>query len=200
MVPDINLLPNLEQKKSAPALVYIILIALTAIILGCLIFVFFQAKSEITTLSASEETLTKQRDKLQTDLDEKLNANKGSLAQSVQFVENVSYPVTPLITETQSMLPKFTYLRDYEFGEESVNITVDFETMSAISAYVEKLTTSSYFSDTQVGSISNFDVEVDGEEKDDKEKAKDKFKEVPRYSVTVTLAIDSIYLAGGNTQ
>ena len=62
--------------------------------------------------------LSSQREQLQIELDGKQNANKGSLEQSVQFVENVSYPVTPLMDETQVLLPEQTYLRNYVFGEK----------------------------------------------------------------------------------
>lgn len=194
MVPDINLLPNLEKKHSTPTLIYVVFIILIGMIIGYMIFLFFQAKSDLTTLNAQEVELSSQREQLQIELDGKQNANKGSLKQSVQFVENVSYPVTPLMDETQVLLPEQTYLRNYVFGEKNVEITADFETMSAISAYLEKLTASHYFNDIQVDTISNFDVAIGNQEE---KSAKNKFKEVPRYSATITLGIDFKFLAGG---
>lgn len=194
MVPDINLLPNLEKKHSTPTLIYVVFIILIGMIIGYLIFLFFQAKSDLTTLNAQEVELSSQREQLQIELDGKQNANKGSLEQSVHFVENVSYPVTPLMDETQVLLPEQTYLRNYVFGEKNVEITADFETMSAISAYLEKLTASHYFNDIQVDTISNFDVAIGSQEE---KSAKNKFKEVPRYSATITLGIDFKFLAGG---
>lgn len=194
MVPDINLLPNLEKKHSTPTLIYVVFIILIGMIIGYMIFLFFQAKSDLTKLNAQEVELSSQREQLQIELDSKQNANKGSLEQSVQFVENVSYPVTPLMDETQVLLPEQTYLRNYVFGEKNVEVTADFETMSAISAYLEKLTASSYFNDIQVDTISNFDVAIGNKEE---KSAKNKFKEVPRYSATITLGIDFKFLAGG---
>jgi len=194
MVPEINLLPNLEKKHSTPTLIYVVFIVLIGMIVGYMIFLFFQAKIDLTKLSAQEVELSSQREQFQIELDGKRNLNQGSLEQSVQFVENVSYPVTPLIDETQVLLPEQTYFRKYVFGEENVEITADFETMSAISSYLEKLTASPYFNDIQVDTISNFDVSIGTEEE---ERAKDKFKEVPRYSATITLGIDFKFLAGG---
>lgn len=194
MVPDINLLPNLEKKHSTPTLIYVVFIILIGMIVGYMIFLFFQAKSDLTTLNVQEVELSSQRDQLQIELDSKQNANKGSLEQSVQFVEKVSYPVTPLMDETQVLLPEQTYLRNYVFGEKNVEVTADFETMSAISSYLEKLTASPYFNDIQVDSISNFDVAIGNQEE---KSAKNKFKEVPRYSATITLGIDFKFLAGG---
>jgi len=194
MVPEINLLPNLEKKHSTPTSIYVVFIILIGMIVGYMIFLFFQAKIDLTKLSAQEVELSSQREQLQIELDGKRNLNQGSLEQSVQFVENVSYPVTPLIDETQILLPEQTYFRKYIFGEKNVEITADFETMSAISAYLEKLTGSPYFNDVQVDTISNFDVSIGTEEE---ESAKDRFKEVPRYSATITLGIDFKFLAGG---
>lgn len=195
MVPEINLLPNREKKSASPTLLYAVLIAITAILLAYMIFLYIGAKSDITDLSKQEQDLTTQLDALRIDLDKKSNASKGSLAQSVKFVENVTYPVTPIITETQVLLSEHTYVRGYTFDEKSVTVTVDFETMNDISRYVEKLGASDYFRDTQVDTIENFEV-VLGEQTVDK-KQEDKMKEVPRYTVKITLFIDYIYLTGG---
>ena len=195
MVPEINLLPNLEKKKGTPTLLYAVLIVITAIVLAYMIFLYFGAKSDISTFSKQEQDLSMQRDELQQELATKNNVNAGSLAQSVKFVENVAYPVTPLIAETQVLLSEHTYVRGYTFNEESVTVTIDFETMNDISRYVEKLGASKYFRDTQVDTIENFEVAF-GEQTDDK-RTEDKFKEIPRYTVTVKLFIDYSYLAKG---
>lgn len=194
MVPEINLLPNLEKKKSAPTLIYVLLIILVGLVLGYMIFLYIQAKGDLLQLNTQEVELSSQRDQLQLELDVNKQTNKGSLEQSVQFVEKISYPVTPLIDEMQALLPEQTYLRKYAFSENQVEMTSDFESMAAISKYLDKLLVSPFFSDVQVSTIDNFDV-TGG--KAEEIIAQDKFKEIPRYSVTIILAIDTIYLAGG---
>lgn len=163
-------------------------------ILAYLFFMFFTAKGEIITLIEEEQTLTKQRDELQLELNVQQNENQGSLEQSVKFAESVFYPVTPLIDETRALLPAHSYLRNYEFGENTVDITLDFESMKDILKYVERLLASAYFIDTQISDISNFQVQL-GEQKE--LTPEEKFKQVPRYEVTMTATIDYIYLAGG---
>ncbi|WP_409368584.1 PilN domain-containing protein [Lysinibacillus sp. 38-6] len=195
MVPEINLLPNLEKQKSAPILVYIGIIALVGIVIAYMIFLYFQARGEIKQLNAQEIELTSKQTQLQIELDGIRNMNAGTLEQSVQFVNHVSYPVTPLIDETQALLPEHTYLRNYQFGEENIEITADFETMSAISNYLDKLNVSPYFTDVQVGTIENFDLAI-GEQNE--VNAQDKYQQLPRYSVTISLAIDFIFLVGGS--
>lgn len=194
MVPDINLLPQLEKRASTPKLFYGVLIVIVAIILAYFLFLLFTATSDLKRLHVEEQSLTTQHNQLQQELNQQQLVNKGNFEQSVQFVQSISYPVTPLIDETRNLLPSRAYLRSYEFGESTINILVDFESMTDISTYVERLLVSNYFKDTQISTISNFELQV-GEHKE--QTPEQKFKEVPRYSVTITATIDYMYLAGG---
>lgn len=194
MVPDINLLPQLEKRTTSPKLFYSLVIVIVGLIVAYLLFLFFTSKSELSRLTAEEQALTTQLDQLQQELDARQNVDQGSLEDSVTFIQSVSYPVTPLIGETKTLLPTQSYLRSYVFGENSVNIEVDFETMTDISKYVERLLMSSYFTDAQINTVSNFEIEL-GEQR--VLTPQQKFKEVPRYSVSITATIDFMYLAGG---
>ncbi|OCX64286.1 hypothetical protein BFM98_09325 [Lysinibacillus sp. AR18-8] len=194
MVPDINLLPQLEKRTTSPKLFYSLVIVIVGLIVAYLLFLFFTSKSELSRLTAEEQALTTQLDQLQQELDARQNVDQGSLEESVTFIQSVSYPVTPLIDETKTLLPTQSYLRSYVFGENSVNIEVDFETMTDISKYVERLLMSSYFTDAQINTVSNFEIEL-GEQR--VLTPQQKFKEVPRYSVSITATIDFMYLAGG---
>ena len=194
MVPDINLLPQLEKRADSPKLFYSLLILVVGIILTYLMFLYFTAKSDLSMLLEEEESLTTQVGQLQQELDAKQSVNQGSLEESMRFVQSVSYPVTPLMEEAQKLLPAYSYLRSYEFQPDLINVTVDFESMPDISKYVEKLLVSPYFTDAKINSISNFYVQVTGQQELTSEQ---KFKEVPRYSVSITAIIDQMYLAGG---
>nr|WP_054550588.1 hypothetical protein [Lysinibacillus sphaericus] len=194
MVPDINLLPQLEKRTTSPKLFYSLVIVIVGLIVAYLLFLFFTSNSELSRLTAEEQALTTQLDQLQQELDARQNIDQGSLEKSVTFIQSVSYPVTPLIDETKTLLPTHSYLRSYVFGENSVNIEVDFETMTDISKYVERLLMSSYFTDAQINTVSNFEIEL-GEQR--VLTPQQKFKEVPRYSVSITATIDFMYLAGG---
>lgn len=196
MVPDINLLPQLEKRADSPKLFYSLLILVVGIVLTYFVFLYFTAKSDLSILLEEEQSLTTQVDQLQQELETKQNVNQGSLEESMQFVQSVSYPVTPLVDEAQKLLPAYSKLRGYEFGQDSINITVDFESMPDISKYVERLLGSLYFTDAQINSISNFYVQVGGQKELTPEQ---KFKEVPRYSVSITATIDQMYLAGGRS-
>lgn len=194
MTPNINLLPHLEKQNTIPRWLYIVAGAIPLLIVGVMLFQYFGARGDVVDLNAQVQQLTAQRDELQmqVNINSQQSNTGGSLGQSVQFVENVSYAVTPLIDETKNLLPDYSYLRNYVFSAENVVITVDFETMSSISEYVEWLTTSPYFSNPQLASISNFEVGNNGVTE---EIVNQKFIQIPRYTTNITLTINKSYLA-----
>ena len=196
MIPDINLLPKLERTSTSSKLVYILMGGVAILAVAVCAFMYITSTLNLRNLQAEAQQLTTQQTELQTQLDVLLGLNTGSLEESLAFVERVSYPVSPLIDETQKLLLDDTYLRSYSFSEEAVTIEADFEVLSDVSHYVEALNKSQYFSDVQVETVSNFEVNPTGDEKTDREK----FLEVPRYSTSIVLLIDSMYLASGGAK
>ena len=197
MIPNINLLPKIEKGETSLNIAFYVVGIVSLITLGLLIWTFFSAKSEIASITPERDSLLTARDGLQAELASYQSLNQGSLEESVAFVERVSYPVSPIISETRNLLPEDTYLRSYAFSEMGVQVVVDFETLNAVSNYVSELQKSPYFSDVQVGTISNFDINLAGEETNEALL----FEEVPRYNVEIMLVIDQLYMvAGGEEQ
>lgn len=196
MIPDINLMPKIEKGEANLKVAYILVGILSLLTVGLLAWMFFSAKGEISSAAAQRDALTVTRDKLQAEVSSYQSMNQGSLEESVAFVERVSYPVTPILIETQNLLPPATYLRTYIFSETGVQVNIDFETLNAISTYVNELEKSLFFNDVQVGTISNFEVNpVDEEQKEEAP-----FDEVPRYSVEINLIINHAHVAAGGEQ
>ena len=196
MIPDINLLPKVDQDEGSSRTFFMLIAIIALLLLAVMSWAYFAARADIVDLTAEEQELLAERNTLQAQLTDLQGLNQGSIEESVAFVERVSYPVTPLIDETQGLLPDNTYLRSYSFGSSTVSFSVDFETLNAISMYIERLERSSYFLDAQIGSIDNFELAPTEEAKDEKLK----FTEVPRYAVKVTLNINETYLATGGVQ
>lgn len=193
MIPDINLMPNTEQEEGSSRIFFVLLGIIVLLLLAVMSWLYFSARADVVALSNQEQTLQGERDTLQTELSSLQGASQGTAGESLAFIERVSYPVTPLMEETKTLLPENTYLRDYSFGESAVTFSVDFETLHAVSAYISRLENSPYFLDVQVGKIENFELGTDGEQQDHKAR----FSEVPRYTVEVTLTINDTQLATG---
>lgn len=197
MIPDINLLPKIEKGAANLKLAFIVVGIVTLLALGVLLWMFFSARSEIASAVPERDSLLLTRDTLNSEVLSSQTGNEGSLEESVAFVERVSYPVSPILSETRNLLPEDTYLRSYVFSETGVQVAVDFETLNAISAYVSQLEKSPYFDDVQVGMIQNFEINPTGEEVNEVQQ----FNELPRYSVEILLMVNRLHVvAGGEEQ
>lgn len=187
MIPDINLLPQREkQSKSGKWLLN------TFIFLGMMIFLFMVIQYMVLTkniqaLEVDKEQRSVERDKLIEEL-AILNEPKAfDLEASVEFVEKVSYAVSPLIIEFNRYLGENAYLKHYTFGEETVSITVDFETISEVAKYVEDLSKSAFVKDVIVHNMQGFDPTL-------QEKSEKRFDRADRYTNTFEVLVDLSHL------
>lgn len=194
MIPEINLIPrDIEKDDSGSKPFYIILTAIFVLVLAFLLWQYFSTKSQINSLKEEEANLQQQRDNLQTELNSLTSAQGNTLEQSVQFVESVSYPVSPLIDEIQELKPERAYLRSYSFGENTVEISFDMETLNEVSKFVTALNSSPYFTDVQVTNVDHFYLNNGSDEEQD-------FNDVPRQSTKMVLIVNKQKLAAGGAQ
>ncbi|MFJ5768469.1 hypothetical protein [Psychrobacillus sp. NPDC093180] len=191
MVPEINLLPKRERQKSNSILVLVISLILILTILVLFFIQYLTVKKDIETLTADETYSTAERDDLTQVVTDLKVSGQGDLQTSVTFAERVSYPVSPLLIEVNALLEPHTYLRQYEFVERSIHISVDVETMKSLSLFVDKLLISDYFSDVKVESVTNFELS------NSEENTEKKYEIIPRYSAILNLEIDQTYLENG---
>ncbi|MEK4521579.1 PilN domain-containing protein [Psychrobacillus sp. FSL W7-1493] len=188
---EINLLPERERKKSNTILIFAISLILFITILLWFFIQYITLTRDIETLSSDEAYSLEEQVDLTTNLESVKTSSEGDLIASVSFAENISYPVSPLLIEVNSLLEKHTYLRKYEFLEQQITLTLDVETMSTISRLVTNLSASEYFNDIKVESVTSFDIDSSEQEN------KVYFEIIPRYSAELTLEIDSVYLKNG---
>lgn len=192
MATEINLLPKYDRRKSNVFVLSIVLGALLAILFVFLLMQFINTKSELEVLTTTDNQLLATKTEKELALNNLQGGNKDSFSASVDFVESVSYPVTPLLDELESYLAGNSYLTSYSFSESSVSITADFETLSDVATYVESLTKSAYFYDAQVNNVSKFNVEASETEGN----LDEDFSIIPRHSVQFDLLINDAYLGG----
>lgn len=193
MVPDINLLPKYEKRQSDSKLRYMLLGIIIFLLLSYFIWQYFSARGQITNLQPKESTLVTERNQLQARKEALLSENQWSIGQSIEFIELISYPVSPIMDETQALQPPNSYLREYNFERTKVTITLDFETLTDVSHYISRLSNSPYFVDGHVVSITNLEI-GNGIDKEIN------FDEVPRQTVEIELLINQDYLATEGVQ
>ncbi|SEM51414.1 hypothetical protein SAMN04487786_1994 [Paenisporosarcina quisquiliarum] len=191
MVPEINLLPKMERQKSNSILIIAIGLILFITVILLFFVQYFSIKGDIETLTAEETYSVAEREDL-TQLVKDINmSGQGNLQTSVSFAESVSKPVSPLLIEVNALLEEHTYLREYEFTNQSINITIDVETMMSLSKFVDKLLVSEYFSDVKVESVTHFELS------NSTESIEERFEIIPRYSAIINLVVNQSYLENG---
>ena len=134
MIPDINLLPRVDKRQSASKHLYILLTIVVLLLVAFFAFQYFKIRGEIAHLRSEEQQVIAERNQLQEELDS-MTVNTGSLKQSIEFVEQISYPVSSIIDETIRLKTEHSYLREYAFDAKTAKVTIDFETLSDIANY-----------------------------------------------------------------
>lgn len=186
MVAEINLLPKKEKKALSGKMYIIVLTGIFIVLSLFFVYLLFASKAERTQMNAELNQKQAEVVILQSEVDGISISESDSRQSAVHFTESVSYPVSPIILEVDSFLPLHSYLRDYEFEEQSVSFQVDFEDKTMIALFVSDLLTSPLFTDVKVDEITSFSP---GNEST--EGVSDDFEEMPRYSTLFTLDINS---------
>lgn len=191
MVPEINLLPKMERQKSNSILITAIGFILFITVILLFFVQYFSIKGDIETLTAEETYSVAEREDLTQLVNEINMSGQGNIQTSVSFAESVSKPVSPLLIEVNALLEEHTYLREYDFTNQSINITIDVETMMSLSKFVDNLLVSEYFSDVKVESVTNFELS------NSTESIEERFEIIPRYSAIINLDVNQSYLENG---
>lgn len=188
MIPDINLLPQREKSSARGNWLFILF---GALLIGALIFMLVQyliVTKNIEGLESEQDILNSEKAVLEEELIA-LEKPKGiDLDTSVLFIETISYPVSPIIMELNRYLDENAYLRNYSFREETVSFSVDFETITEVSTYIDELLGSPYVKDVLVNGMSTFDPTASEEEE------RERFDVIDRFSNTFEVLIDLDYL------
>jgi hypothetical protein len=195
MVPEINLLPSSGGKSSGNRMLPVILIIIFGLLVVFLTVHYFSLSKSVNQLQTEQQLLQSQKLELESSVLSLDQPEQVDLGITVQFIESVAYPVSPLLIEINKYIRENTYLREYLFSENEITFSVDFETMADVVTYVGDLTGSSYFADVKVDQITASDTTTS----DDEEKT-NSFDEVERLSNTFTVIIDPTYIQTGGVE
>lgn len=185
MIPDINLLPKIERKNTHSLFLWLF-IAVVCLLLIAIGVKYFALKSEIESLTSEQQSLSTEINSYKGQIANIQKQSQGTLAQSVQFVESISYPVTPIIDSLEGHLESYEKLTDIKYGAEGIAVTIDFETLNDVSLYVQKLLMDHLYTDVQIEKVMAFKPE-----KNEYNNADSDENLVPRYTAEFKLAISN---------
>jgi hypothetical protein len=194
LAPEINLLPHIERPSRGRRWLTITLAVAFVLLVIYLSYQYFALNKTIQSLQSEEQQLQSEKAELESSIIVLDTPVKIDLATSVEFVESVSYPISPLLVEVNKYVKENTYLRNYVFSESTIKFAVDFETLAEVVSYVSALSSSPYFQDVKVEQIYTFDPAPSSEEEEEETES---FEKVERFANELTVVIDPYYIRTG---
>lgn len=190
MVPEINLLPQMERRTAGNKWGILLVVLAFIAVVGVLAFQYFSLTNSVKALQADQQALLAEK----TAVEEKIVAleqpEKMDLGTMVGVLERITYPVSPLLEEINVYRGDNVYLREFILKDNEVEFVMDFETMPEAATYVGDVVSSEYFTDIKVDEIFTFDpVEED--------ETSEAFDVVSRFGNRFTVTIDPTYLRTG---
>lgn len=194
MVPEINLLPQMERKSGGSKWGTLLVLFAFVAVVGILAFQYFSLTSSVKTLQADEQALLAEKTEIEAKITALAQPEQMDLATMVGVLETVTYPVSPLLEEINVYRGNNVYLREFKLFENEIEFVMDFETMPETATYVSDLTVSDYFSDMKVEEVNTFGPV-------EREETIESFDVVSRFANRFTVVIEPIYLrTGGSIQ
>lgn len=184
-LPDINLLPQYERHSERSFylfIIFLLIIILSFILIGTF---YFTTKNKLDSVDAELTDLDTRKEQLEIDLSALETDGSSSLDAAVTFANQHTYLTSVLIDETVDLLPKHSYLKEFDYDVHETNITAHFERMDRISQYTTELTNSSVTRDVKVNEIETFELK---EEMTDSDEIL--FDVIPRYELHLSLDVN----------
>ena len=192
MVPEINLLPQMERRTTGNKWGILLVVLAFIAVVGVLAFQYFSLSNSVKTLQADQQALLAEK----TAVEEKIvmleQPEKMDLGTMVGVLERITYPVSPLLEEINVYRGDNVYLREFILKDNEVEFVMDFETMPEAATYVGDVVGSEYFTDFKVDEIFTFGTVEEDE-------TIEAFDVVSRLGNRFTVTIDPTYLLTGGT-
>lgn len=156
MLVNINLLPQ-RKKKSISHLV--LLVFSFFILFGGGIWLYFQYQSLQLELSTAQQQLTMTK-KLREVQEQKANQTVASTAVSqlegiIKWIEQKPVSTVLVLHHLVSALPKYGLFLNYQYTDEgTINISVQFDTLHEVSAYLHELESDPIIQEIKLGNVA----------------------------------------------
>ncbi|MFJ7933526.1 PilN domain-containing protein [Sporosarcina sp. NPDC096371] len=192
MVPEINLLPQMERKSAGNRWVALLLGIAFILIVLFLAFQYFSLTKSVNALQVDQQALLADRTSIEANITALEQPEQMDLTTVVEVLESGTYPVSPLIEELNRYRGNHVYLREFILIDSEIEFVLDFETMPETATYVGELTGSAYFTDVKVEEITTVDLALEEEER-----TTESFDVMERFTNRFTVTFDPSYLRSG---
>ncbi len=190
MVPEINLLPQMERKSTGNKWGALLVGVAFIVIVLFLAFQYFSLTKSVKTLQADQQALLADKATIEAKVATLEQPEQMDLATIVGVLETITYPISPLLEEMNLYRGEEVYLREFILTDNEIEFVMDFETIPEMATYVGDLTGSAYFADVKVEDVETIvPIEGDG--------TVESFDVVDRLANRFTVTIDPTYLRTG---
>ncbi|KIL44563.1 PilN domain-containing protein [Jeotgalibacillus soli] len=189
MLYQVNLLPKIEKRRKTATIVAFLTGLVLILLCLFMIYEYISSQHQIDALRVSEQQL--RAGLLQLENNAGAESTGSSLESIVSYAEGLSFETSLLIAELTNLLPDNAYLTSYDFLEDNVAVEIQFETMTEVSLYIERLGASSYFTDVKVEEIRAYTLE-------EMDTTEEQFMVIPRYVTMILLEVDKKTIAIGS--
>ena len=193
MLPDINLLPKYERQSSIAYILFLVGLVISIVLFIVLIYFYFSTKNSLEDTEQQVNQLTQEK----TILEERLaqattDDGADTLENAVAYAEHHIVPTSTFIDELFTLLPENSYISNYNYNYQTVDIETQFETMHDAAAYVEQLNESNFVRNVVVNQMNT--VELATEQQEEEVNDERLFETIPRYNVSYSIDVNQNYL------
>lgn len=191
MLVDINLLPEKETKRLS---IVVPLIVVLLALLGIASFLWIQTmKNELALTESQLQTTVQLRETLEASANEPQGDQQDAekLKEAVQWAEGKKLQLVPVLQHIIALLPERGFLLEANYADnETLNVTVQFDTNREAAYYLSELEASEWISHAEILALN---TSVQEDEKDAKELLK-KMDALPRYGVEFKISLNKAFV------
>lgn len=163
---DVNLLPKYERPNRRGIYLFLLLLLLLILAFGSVGFLYNSYNKEIERLTSIESDLNLEVTQLTTNVTALKEGQLSGREEAFAFIEGHYFPTSYLIEQLYDFLPSHSYLHEYRYSNQTVDILTQFQSMNQTAHYLTKLENSQYVNEAKIDEIEAYDFLEEEERKE----------------------------------
>lgn len=190
MIPQINLLPRDIGAKNQARLMWYSFSGVALLFLLSVGLIYFLSVRTAGGLAEEYDVLQGDVATLEAEIQEMRAALVNHREDAVMILEEVLYPMTPLVKEVHNVLPENGYIDSFQWGEKTVSFSAQVDDKLSVARLTHALKSSPFFEKVHLSNLSGSGLLYKQERLE-----KEPINTVERFVATYELEVSSDYLA-----
>ncbi len=190
MIPQINLLPRDIGAKNQARLMWYSFSGVALLLLLSVGLIYFLSVRTVGGLAEEHDVLQGDVATLEAEIQEMRDALVNHREDAVMILEEVLYPMTPLVKEMHNVLPENGYIDSFQWGEKAVSFSAQVDDKLSVARLTHALKSSPFFEEVHLSNLSGSGLLYKQERLEE-----EPIKTVERFVATFELEVSSDFLA-----